>query len=200
MFNAVNRVESQSWDGRDTIVVASDVAVHKEAPSRPTGGAGCVGIAHGPRRAACAGPRAPRNIHDACAVGFYEPGLKVRDPLVNGHESIVCYLSALDDSFPECVRARIGRSVSDGNDVKNLYMFDRLTFHTSDRKLVSKSYGRLSHNDYLAAHEDDAWGGRGMPPELQSLEREDSLSIKELSKALVVKLEVFYVQVRGGAL
>lgn len=39
-----------------------------------------------------------------------------------------------------------------------------------------------------------------MPPELQSLEREDSLSIKELSKALVVKLEVFYVQVRGGAL
>lgn len=48
MFNAVDRVDTRSWDGRDAIVVASAIAVHKEAPSRPTGGAGCVAMLMGP--------------------------------------------------------------------------------------------------------------------------------------------------------
>lgn len=48
LFNAVNWVESRAWDGRDAIVVASDVAVYDQPSSRPTGGAGCVAILVGP--------------------------------------------------------------------------------------------------------------------------------------------------------
>lgn len=44
LFNAFNWVESRSWDGRDAIVVASDIAIYKESAARPTGGAGCVAI------------------------------------------------------------------------------------------------------------------------------------------------------------
>lgn len=39
LFNAVNWVESSSWDGRLAVVVASDMAIYKpDSPARPTGG------------------------------------------------------------------------------------------------------------------------------------------------------------------
>lgn len=47
-FNAVNWVESRAWDGRDAIVVASDIALYRETSSRPTGGAGAVAMLVGP--------------------------------------------------------------------------------------------------------------------------------------------------------
>lgn len=48
LFNAINWVESSSWDGRNAIVVAGDIAVYAEGASRPAGGAGCVAILIGP--------------------------------------------------------------------------------------------------------------------------------------------------------
>jgi len=44
LFNAVNWVESSSWDGRYALVVAGDIAVYASGPARPTGGAGCVAL------------------------------------------------------------------------------------------------------------------------------------------------------------
>jgi 3-hydroxy-3-methylglutaryl CoA synthase len=44
LFNAVNWVESRSWDGRYAIVVASDVAVYAAGPARPSGGCGAVAL------------------------------------------------------------------------------------------------------------------------------------------------------------
>ena len=37
-----------SWDGRNTIVVAGDIAVYAEGPARPAGGAGACAILIGP--------------------------------------------------------------------------------------------------------------------------------------------------------
>ncbi|KAH3350275.1 3-hydroxy-3-methylglutaryl coenzyme A synthase, partial [Aspergillus fumigatus] len=48
LFNAVNWIESSSWDGRDAIVVAGDIALYETPAARPTGGAGCVAMLIGP--------------------------------------------------------------------------------------------------------------------------------------------------------
>lgn len=42
LYNCVNWVESQAWDGRLAIVVASDEAVYEAGPARPSGGAGAI--------------------------------------------------------------------------------------------------------------------------------------------------------------
>jgi hydroxymethylglutaryl-CoA synthase len=48
LFNAVNWVESRSWDGRLAIVVAGDIALYAKGAARPTGGAGAVVMLVGP--------------------------------------------------------------------------------------------------------------------------------------------------------
>ncbi|XP_030579813.1 hydroxymethylglutaryl-CoA synthase, cytoplasmic isoform X2 [Archocentrus centrarchus] len=48
LFNAVNWVESSSWDGRYALVVAGDIAVYATGSARPTGGAGAVAMLIGP--------------------------------------------------------------------------------------------------------------------------------------------------------
>lgn len=42
------RIESRSWDGRNAIVFAGDIAVYAEGGARPVGGAGACAILIGP--------------------------------------------------------------------------------------------------------------------------------------------------------
>ena len=48
LFNAVNWIESSSWDGRNAIVVGGDIAIYAEGSGRPTGGAGAFAMLIGP--------------------------------------------------------------------------------------------------------------------------------------------------------
>lgn len=48
LFNAINWIESTSWDGRNAIVVTGDIAVYAEGPARPAGGAGACAMLLGP--------------------------------------------------------------------------------------------------------------------------------------------------------
>jgi hydroxymethylglutaryl-CoA synthase len=48
LFNAINWVESSSWDGRYALVVAGDIAIYAEGSARPVGGAGAVAMLIGP--------------------------------------------------------------------------------------------------------------------------------------------------------
>lgn len=48
LFNAINWIESSSWDGRNAIVVAGDIAIYAEGAARPAGGAGACAILIGP--------------------------------------------------------------------------------------------------------------------------------------------------------
>lgn len=48
LFNAVNWIESSSWDGRYALVVAGDIAIYGEGGARPVGGAGAVAMLIGP--------------------------------------------------------------------------------------------------------------------------------------------------------
>src|SRR5258706_9615035 len=48
LFNAINWIESSSWDGRNAIVVCGDIAVYAEGAARPAGGAGACAMLIGP--------------------------------------------------------------------------------------------------------------------------------------------------------
>ena len=48
LFNAVNWVESTSWDGRNALVVCGDIAIYAEGSGRPSGGAGACAMLIGP--------------------------------------------------------------------------------------------------------------------------------------------------------
>jgi len=190
LFNAVNWVESRSWDGRDAIVVASDIALYREASSRPTGGAGCVAMLVGPDAVLSLEPSL-KGTFMTHAYDFYKPDTKVEFPVVNGHESIRAYVSALDGCYKrlrERVEMQTTRAETNGNqvngDAKNLLdRFDYMAFHTPNCKLVSKSYGRLMYNDYLLSADEKTRAA--VPDELMQLSYEDSLKSKELEKLFV---------------
>jgi len=48
LFNTLNWVESNAWDGWFGIVVCADIAVYAEGAAWPTGGAGAVAMLIGP--------------------------------------------------------------------------------------------------------------------------------------------------------
>jgi hydroxymethylglutaryl-CoA synthase len=48
LFNAINWIESSSWDGRNAIVFAGDIAIYAEGAARPVGGAGACAMLIGP--------------------------------------------------------------------------------------------------------------------------------------------------------
>lgn len=146
LFNAINWVESSSWDGRKAIVVAGDIAVYGKGPARPTGGAGAVAMLIGPDAPLVfdQGVRASYMRH---AYDFYKPDLSSEFPYVDGKLSIQCYLSALDN----CYQLFCKKMKRKDPEFKGLLSLDGMLFHSPYFKLVQKSLARLSFNDFLIA-------------------------------------------------
>jgi hypothetical protein len=48
LFNCVNWIQGESWDGRDAIVMCGDIAIYKEGSARPVGGMGACAMLIGP--------------------------------------------------------------------------------------------------------------------------------------------------------
>lgn len=48
LFNSINWVQSDSWDGRLAVVISSDVAAYPKGNARPTGGVGAIAMVIGP--------------------------------------------------------------------------------------------------------------------------------------------------------
>ncbi|KAK8064622.1 hydroxymethylglutaryl-CoA synthase [Apiospora phragmitis] len=190
LFNAVNWVESRSWDGRDAIVVASDIALYNQPASRPTGGVGCVAMLVGPHAPLSLDPTL-RDVYMTNTYDFYKPDFKVEFPLVHGHDSITCYQQALDGCHKGLLRRNktvVGSTNGDKPAIsKVLDLFDYMAFHTPNCKLVSKSYGRLRYNDLLVSSNESDW--EGIPSELRKLGYEESLKDKNLERALVAVIK-----------
>lgn len=76
LFNTISWVQSEAWDGRFGIVVATDVAVYAKGPARPTGGAGAIAM--------LIGPDAPivmesvRSSYIDHAYDFYKPDMSMK--------------------------------------------------------------------------------------------------------------------------
>ncbi|KAM8711481.1 hypothetical protein ACLKA7_000599 [Drosophila subpalustris] len=150
LFNAINWLESSSWDGRYALAVCADIAVYAKGAARPTGGAGAIAMLIGPQ-APLVLERGLRATHMEHAYDFYKPDLSSEYPTVDGKLSIQCYLSALDTCY------RLYRHKFEKQHPKQSQLgldnFDAILFHTPFCKLVQKSVGRLSFNDFLLSSE-----------------------------------------------
>ena len=146
LFNAINWVESSSYDGRLALVVCGDIAVYAKGSARPTGGAGAIAMLIGPN-APLVLDRGVRSIYMKHAYDFYKPDLNSEYPTVDGKLSIQCYLSALDNCY-RLYHQKYQR-LHPKADIVGLNQFDALVFHTPYCKLVQKSLARISLNDFL---------------------------------------------------
>lgn len=146
LFNAINWVESSSYDGRLALVVCGDIAVYAQGSARPTGGAGAIAMLVGPN-APLVLDRGVRSIYMKHAYDFYKPDLTSEYPIVDGKLSIQCYLSALDNCY-RLYHQKYQRLHPDAQ-IIGLNQFDALVFHTPYCKLVQKSLARVSLNDFL---------------------------------------------------
>ncbi|XP_076140558.1 hydroxymethylglutaryl-CoA synthase, cytoplasmic isoform X1 [Alosa pseudoharengus] len=150
LFNAVNWVESSSWDGRYALVVAGDIAVYATGGARPTGGAGAVAMLVGPN-APLAFDRGLRGTHMQHAYDFYKPDMVSEYPVVDGKLSIQCYLSALDRCYSVYRNKIHAQWQREGVDKRfSLADFDYMVFHSPYCKLVQKSLARLLLDDFLS--------------------------------------------------
>ncbi|KAF3433052.1 hypothetical protein FNV43_RR24154 [Rhamnella rubrinervis] len=144
LFNCVNWVESNSWDGRYGLVVCTDSAVYAEGPARPTGGAAAIAMLIGPDAPICFESKF-RGSHMSHVYDFYKPDLASEYPVVDGKLSQTCYLMALDscyNRFCEKFEKLEGRSFSISD-------ADYFVFHSPYNKLVQKSFARLYFDDFM---------------------------------------------------
>ncbi|XP_077278683.1 hydroxymethylglutaryl-CoA synthase [Temnothorax americanus] len=144
LFNAIDWVESNAWDGRLALVIAADNAVYSTGSARPTGGAGAIAILVGPDA-----PLVSDGLRANCmrhAYDFYKPDLHSEYPVVDGKLSIQCYLSALDSCY-QLYHKKV-RSKSPGESPVTLTNFDAMLFHSPYCKLVRKSFARLAFIDF----------------------------------------------------
>ena len=154
LFNTVNWVQSEAWDGRLGIVVMVDIAVYAKGPARPTGGAGAIAM--------LVGPDAPivmentRNTYVDNAYDFYKPdmskyNLEITDniilgsefPTVDGQLSITSYQKAIASCYlglKEKLQTEKGEKLS-------LDSVDYCCFHTPFCKQVMKAFTTLFEID-----------------------------------------------------
>ncbi|EDR01308.1 uncharacterized protein LACBIDRAFT_254737 [Laccaria bicolor S238N-H82] len=155
LFNAINWVESTSWDGRNAIVVAGDIAVYAEGAARPAGGAGCVAILIGPDAPVVFEP-----VHGSYMCNtydFYKPNLSSEYPVVDGPVSVVTYIAALDGAytaFRQKAAKAAKRAALRGPDLTNdasfsLQSVDYALFHSPYGKQAVKGHARMLFNDFL---------------------------------------------------
>ncbi|CAE6433114.1 unnamed protein product [Rhizoctonia solani] len=149
LFNAVNWVESRSWDGRYAIVFAGDIAVYAPGNARAVGGAGACAMLIGPDA-----PIVIEPIHGtymANCYDFYKPDLSSEYPFVDGQGSIVAYLKSLDHCY-DTFRQKHARFTNHNNQDKLLSLvdFDYHVLHSPYGKMVQKGHARLLYNDFLS--------------------------------------------------
>ncbi|EKG16277.1 hypothetical protein MPH_06511 [Macrophomina phaseolina MS6] len=189
LFNAVNWVESSAWDGRDAIVVAGDIALYEKPAARPTGGAGCVAMLVGPDAPLVLEP-GMRGSFMRHTYDFYKANMKSEYPLVDGHFSIKCYVEAVDACYKNYQKRLAKLAFHDANGTSGangprLFIdhFDYFAFHAPTCKLVSKSYGRLLYNDFLANPTHPAF--ESVPADLREMDYQSSLGDKALEKTFI---------------
>lgn len=184
LLNAVNWVESCTWDGRDAIVVAGDIALYDKPAARPTGGAGCVAMLIGADAPLVLEPF--RGSYMKHVYDFYKGDFKSEYPLVDGHYSNTCYLEALDNCYERYRTKYLAKSGGLTNGAAKsqgsfLDTFEYFVFHAPTCKLVSKAYGRLLFNDLRTEPNrfDD------VPAAVRDVEYSASLTAKEVERTCI---------------
>ncbi|CAA7269228.1 unnamed protein product [Cyclocybe aegerita] len=202
LFNAVNWIESSSWDGRNAIVVSGDIAVYAEGPARPAGGAGACAILIGPNAPVMFEP-----IHGsymANTYDFYKPQLSSEYPEVDGPVSVVTYVAALDAAyrvFKEKYAKAAKRAAFNGVPVEkpveavfSLEDVDYAIFHSPYGKQAVKGHARMLFNDFLDAPKAPRFANIPDPDALLSATHAASLSDKNVEKVFVGASKASFAQ------
>lgn len=193
LFNAVNWIESSSWDGRDAIVVAADIAIYAAGPARPVGGAGAIAFLIGPNAPIAIG--AAHGTHMSNDWDFYKPDLSSEYPQVDGPETLQTYLGSLDkayDAYRKKVATFAARQAdaSAASDTQvngtalsktSLDDFDYAILHSPYSKLVQKGFGRFLYNDYLSDPKNEKYAS--IPENFAQLDRKSTITNKDVEKA-----------------
>lgn len=191
LFNAVNWVESSSWDGRHALVVCGDIAVYAQGAARPTGGAGAVAMLVGPN-APLVLDRGLRSTYMKHAYDFYKPNLSSEYPTVDGKLSIQCYLGALDHCY-QLYRKKFESKFPDSTKV-GLDALDAIVFHTPFCKLVQKSLARIGLNDFLLASEEKRAIRYPGLERFNNLKLEDTYFDRDVEKAFMTTFNNVFQQ------
>ncbi|PWN94743.1 hydroxy methylglutaryl-CoA synthase [Tilletiopsis washingtonensis] len=191
LFNAINWVESSSWDGRDAIVVAGDIAIYAEGSARPVGGAGAIAMLIGPDAPLVFEP--VHGTHMSNAWDFFKPNLSSEYPTVDGPETLQTYLGSIDHAY-DAYRLKAAKAAAKSSGKANgssddaalratvkLDDFDYAIFHSPYSKLVQKGFGRVMYNDFLSDPKNPAY--ESIPAEFASLDRKSTITNKDVEKA-----------------
>jgi len=190
LFNAINWVESSSWDGRNAIVVAGDIAVYAEGPARPAGGAGACAILIGPNAPVVFDPI--HGTYMANTYDFYKPQLSSEYPEVDGPVSVVTYVAALDaayTTFREKVAKAAKRAHINGHSSTeptfSLEDIDYAIFHSPYGKQAVKGHARLVFNDFKTNPKASRFANISNPETFLSASHAVSLTDKNVEKTFI---------------
>ncbi|CAO3606931.1 unnamed protein product [Cunninghamella blakesleeana] len=190
--NAVNWIESSSWDGRYAIVIAGDLALYASGAARPTSGAGVVAMLLG-KDAPIVVERGLRSTHMEHAYDFYKPDMHSEYPVVDGKFSNTCYLRAFDACYTRYMK-RLGQKLN--KDKPSMDDIDYVVCHSPYAKLVNKSFARASYNDFRLDESNEKY--TPLQP-FGALSYAESLENKDLEKACVGLTKAGYTEKVGSA-
>ncbi|ORZ36841.1 hydroxymethylglutaryl-CoA synthase, partial [Catenaria anguillulae PL171] len=190
LFNAVQWMESSYWDGRYAIVVAGDIAIYASGSARPTSGVGTTAMLIGPN-APLVMERGLRGTHMENVYDFYKPNLSSEFPEVDGPQSVVCYMRAVDKCY-EYYQGKLAQHNANHVHQPLMDVADFAVFHSPYAKIVQKAAGRLFLNDYLRFPDSPRFAN--VPEQLKSTKLEDSYFDKDVEKAFVAVSKQFFAE------
>ncbi|KAJ7781976.1 hydroxymethylglutaryl-coenzyme A synthase N terminal-domain-containing protein [Mycena maculata] len=191
LYNAINWVESSSWDGRNAIVVAGDIAIYAKGAARPAGGAGAVAMLIGPNAPVVFEP--VHGSYMADTYDFYKPNLSSEYPEVDGPVSVVTYIQALDNAYSayKAKALRVAKKAANGHangDIAapfSLEDVDYALFHSPYGKQAIKGHGRMLYNDFISAPKAPQFANIPEPEAFLSLTPAASLTDKNVEKTFI---------------
>lgn len=196
LFNALNWIESSSWDGRNAIVVAGDIAVYAEGAARPAGGAGAVALLIGPNA-----PIVFEPIHGtymANTYDFYKPNLSSEYPEVDGPVSVVTYIAALDaaySTFKEKVSKLLARTEPNVEHPPfSIEDVDYAIFHSPYGKQAVKGHARMIYNDFITTPDASRFADIPNAESFLSITHAASLSDKNIEKTFINAAKASFAQ------
>ncbi|KAJ7917543.1 hydroxymethylglutaryl-CoA synthase [Mycena leptocephala] len=215
LYNAINWVESSSWDGRNAIVVAGDIAIYAKGAARPAGGRVPVLCSLAPTHRWSSNVSrhflleeegksqffgiAIHGTYMADTYDFYKPNLSSEYPEVDGPVSVVTYIQALDAAYNAYktktakaakkanghVNGTNGHVNGDAPPLFSLEDVDYALFHSPYGKQAIKGHARMLYNDFIATPKAPQFANIPEPEAFLSATHAASLKDKNVEKTFV---------------
>lgn len=175
VFNTINWIQSENWDGKLGLVVATDIAVYgnDDPGARATGGACAISLLIGTNP--IIEMENTMGHFMANNYDFYKP-LNLKFPKVDGKLSLITYIKSLIHCY-----VNFNQKITKNQNFNFFEYFDFLAFHSPYTKLAKKS---LSYLSYFIAENSEL---------LSKYNTETDLQIQSLLDDFIGKIEHFHM-------